>query len=205
MRNTRCPFCNRIFNDKHEYCHHIAMKHNDQVPDEYEPLEFAYSLLVHKPIGRLCLMCRKNPVHFNRETLKYERLCENPACKDAYVHQMKERMVKVYGKEHLLNDAEMQRKMIHNHPQAKDYVWDDKHKFRVIGTYEVDFLNKLKSLDWSPDDIIAPSPIIGINGRMGLFIFISLISLFHLYHWKLRLRKVIIPIQECNILEKSNI
>lgn len=158
MRNTRCPFCNRIFNDKHEYCHHIAMKHNDQVPDEYEPLEFAYSLLVHKPIGRLCLMCRKNPVHFNRETLKYERLCENPACKGAYVHQMKERMVKVYGKEHLLNDAEMQRKMIHNHPQAKDYVWDDKHRFRVIGTYEVDFLNKLKSLDWSPDDIIAPSP-----------------------------------------------
>lgn len=158
MRNTRCPFCNRVFDDKHDYCHHIAYKHNDQVPEEYEPLEFGYSLLTHKPVGRLCLMCRRNPVHFNKETLKYERLCENPACKEAYVRQMKDRMIKVYGKEHLLNDADMQRKMIHNHPQSKDYVWDVKHTFRVIGSYEVDFLNQLKSLDWSPDDVIAPSP-----------------------------------------------
>ena len=158
MRNTCCPFCGKVWNDKHKYCNHIALKHNDQVPDEYEPLEFAYSLLVHKPVGRLCVMCRKNSVHFNQDTLKYERLCDNPACKDAYVKMMKERMVRVYGHEHLLNDADMQRKMLYNHADAKDYIWDDKHKFRIIGTYEEDFLNKLKSLGWSPNDIIAPSP-----------------------------------------------
>lgn len=158
MRNTRCPFCSMIFNDKHKYCHHIAMKHNEQVPDEYEPLEFAYALLVHKPVGRVCVMCKKNHVNFNQESLKYDRLCDNPACKEAYVHMMKERMVRVYGKEHLLNDAEMQRKMLYNHANAKDYVWDEQHRFRIIGTYEEDFLNKLKSLGWSPNDIIAPSP-----------------------------------------------
>lgn len=158
MRNTRCPFCSMIFNDKHKYCHHIAMKHNEQVPDDCEPLEFAYSLLVHKPVGRVCVMCKKNHVNFNQESLKYDRLCDNPACKEAYVRMMKERMVRVYGKEHLLNDAEMQRKMLYNHANAKDYVWDEQHTFRIIGTYEEDFLNKLKSLGWSPNDIIAPSP-----------------------------------------------
>lgn len=158
MRRTQCPFCTKVFNDKHAYCQHIALKHNDQVPEECEPLEYAYSFIAHKPTGRLCVMCRKNLVHFNTETLKYERLCDNPQCKEAYVRMMKDRMKNVYGKEHLLNDAEMQRKMIFNHANAHDYVWDDKHKFRVIGTYEVDFLNQLKSLDWSPDDIIAPSP-----------------------------------------------
>ena len=40
----------------------------------------------------------------------------------------------------------------------RDYVWDENHTFRIIGTYEEDFLNKLKSLGWSPNDIVAPSP-----------------------------------------------
>lgn len=158
MRNTRCPFCTMIFNDKHKFCNHIANKHNDQVPEEYEPLEWAYSLLVHKPVGRLCTECRKNKVHFNKETLKYGRICDDPACRESYVKKVKGRMVNVYGKEHLLNDADMQRKMIYNHANARDYVWDENHTFRIIGTYEEDFLNKLKSLGWSPNDIVAPSP-----------------------------------------------
>jgi len=123
-----------------------------------EPLEWAYSLIVNKPVGRVCVQCHKNSVHFNQETLKYERLCGDPKCKEEYVKMMKSRMTKVYGKEHLLNDPDMQRKMIANHAQAKDYVWDDKFKFRVIGSYEVDFLDHLKSLGWTANDIISPSP-----------------------------------------------
>ena len=158
MRNKRCPFCDKIFNEKQAFCHHIAMCHNEQVPEEYEPLEWAYSLMVNKPVGRLCTQCKKNQVHFNEESLKYERLCDNPKCKESYVKEMKNRMKHVYGKEHLLNEADMQRKMIYNHPLAKDYIWDEKNKFRIIGSYEEDFLNHLKELDWSPSDIIAPSP-----------------------------------------------
>ena len=103
-------------------------------------------------------MCKKNPVKFNSETLKYARLCDNPECKEAYVKLMKDRMVKVYGQEHLLNDADMQRKMIYNHPNARDFIWDESHKFRIIGTYEEDFLRMLRSIGWSPNDVIAPSP-----------------------------------------------
>lgn len=157
LRNTRCPFCPKIFTDKQRFCRHIQRQHNDQIPEDCEALEWAYSLLVNKPVGRKCVQCKTNPVHFNKETLKYERYCSTQ-CKDAYSHIMKERMVNVYGKEHLLNDADMQRKMILNHAQAQDYKWDDQHVFRVIGSYEVDFLNHLKALDWSPNDIICPSP-----------------------------------------------
>ena len=159
MRNTRCPFCPKIFNDKHRFCRHIAYKHNLQVPEDCEDaLEWAYSLLVGKPTGRLCVQCKKNPVHFNRETLKYERYCSD-ACKSAYADNFhNKRMVEKYGKPHLLNEADMQRKMILNHAQARDYLWDDQHKFRIIGSYEEDFLRHLKSLDWSPNDVICPSP-----------------------------------------------
>ena len=158
MRNKRCPFCSMIFDDKQKFCNHVANIHNDQCPEDIEPLEFAYNLLVGREPGRLCIMCKKNKVNFNQSTLKYERFCDNPQCKEEYVKLVKGRMVNKYGKEHLLNDADMQRKMIYNHPLAKDFIWDDKHKFRVIGSYEYDFLNTLKSLGWSPNDVIAPSP-----------------------------------------------
>lgn len=158
MRSTRCHFCSSSFTDKHSYCNHVALKHNDQVPEEYDALEFAYSLLVGKPVGRLCTQCKTKHVRFNSDTLKYERLCDNPACKEAYIRMMKDRMINVYGKEHLLNDADMQRKMLYNHADAHDYIWDDQHKFRIIGTYESDFLDHLKKNGWSPNDIICPSP-----------------------------------------------
>lgn len=150
-------FCSTSIAEKHEFCEHIVQLHNDQVPEDTEPYEFAYSLYVNLPVGRKCVMCKTNNVKFNTSTLKYERLCSEE-CKTAYVKMTKGRMVNKYGQEHLLNDPDMQRKMINNHADSKDYVWDDTHKFRVIGTYEVDFLDKLKSLDWSPNDIIAPSP-----------------------------------------------
>ena len=158
MRTVRCPFCIKSFDDKQKFCHHVAKIHNDQVPDDAEPLEYAYSLMVGKPMGRLCIMCRKNPVNFNQSTLKYERFCSDPKCKEEYVKQVKGRMVNKYGQEHLLNTAEMQRKMIYNHKLAKDFVWDDEHTFRVIGSYEYDFLRFLKELGWSPSDVISPSP-----------------------------------------------
>ena len=159
MRRKCCPFCNKAYNDKQQFCHHIISRHNDQIPEECDDgLEYAYSLLVGKKIGRLCTQCGINPVKFNDQTLKYERLCSNPKCKDDYVKMMKSRMMNKYGHEHLLNDADMQRKMMINHADAKDYVWDDQHKFRVIGTYETDFLDHLKRMGWSPNDVIAPSP-----------------------------------------------
>lgn len=158
MRRTKCIFCPKIFDDKHKYCHHVASQHNDQIPEDQEPLEFAYSLLVHKPVGRTCVICRRNPVNFNQQTLKYDRICDDPKCKEEYVKLMKSRMVRVHGQEHLLNDADMQRKMLYNNHNARDFVWDADHKFRVIGTYEEDFLKKLRSIGWSPNDVIAPSP-----------------------------------------------
>lgn len=159
MKNRKCPFCNNIYDDKQKFCHHITNRHNDQIPENCEDgLEYAYSLLVGKDIGRLCVQCHTNPVHFNDESLKYERLCSDPKCKEAYIKMMKGRMMNKYGVEHLLNNADMQRKMLLNHADAKDYIWDNNHKFRVIGTYEIDFLDHLKKMDWSPSDIIAPSP-----------------------------------------------
>lgn len=168
MRNRKCVFCNFVTNEKQIYCRHVVTEHNDQVPEDVEvPLEYAYSLMVNKPMGRLCTECHSNNVPFNTATLKYARFCSDK-CKQKYVETVKGRMKDKYGKEHLLGDPEYQEKMINAHPNARDYVWDDTHTFRIIGTYEEDFMNKLKSLNWDPDDILAPSPhIIRYNWKDG--------------------------------------
>ena len=158
MRNRMCPFCSYVINDKQKYCNHIATLHNDQIPYDCEPLEYAYSMMVNKPTGRLCTECHMNNVHFNQEALKYERLCDDPKCRESYVAKVKGRMRNKYGKEHLLDDPNVQRDMVDKHPNSKDLVWDAKHVFRTVSSYEEDFLIKLKSLDWSPDDILLPSP-----------------------------------------------
>lgn len=158
MRNRKCPYCPMVFNEKHFFCNHVVNEHNDQIPEDVEiPLEYAYSLMVNKDMGRPCTECHVRNVPFNTTTLKYGRFCSD-ACKNKYTETVKGRMVNKYGKEHLLDDPAMQEKMINNHPNARDYKWDDKHTFRIIGTYEEDFMNKLKSLHWDPDDILAPSP-----------------------------------------------
>lgn len=162
MRTARCPFCNIPFNDKHDYCHHIVDNHPEQIPEGVEPLEFAYALLPvnsDKPMGRICVMCRKNHVSFNKETLKYSRFCDDLKCKEDYKNLRKERFEAKGVPEHPMEDADYQRKMIFNHKNAKDYIWDDKHTFRIIGTYEEALLNKLKEMQWDPADIICPSPV----------------------------------------------
>lgn len=158
MRNQKCPFCPMVMNDKQVFCRHIVNEHNDQIPMDVQiPLEYAYALMVKKPMGRKCTECHINNVAFNPTTLKYCRFC-SPACKQRYTTTVKQRMKDKYGKEHMLDEPEMQQRMINNHPNAMDYVWDDQHTFRIIGTYEKDFMDKLKSLRWDPDDILAPSP-----------------------------------------------
>lgn len=162
MRAARCVFCFIPFTDKHDFCHHIVNHHMDQIPEDVEPLEFAYGLLPmnsNKPMGRLCVMCKKNNTAFNKETLKYSRFCQAPKCKEDYKNMRADRFKAKGVPEHPMEDAAYQRKMLANHKNAKDFIWNDQYTFRIIGTGEEAFLNKLKELDWDPADIFCPSPV----------------------------------------------
>jgi len=134
----------------------------DQIPEEVEPLEFAYGLLPinsNKPMGRLCVMCKKNNTAFNKETLKYSRFCQAPKCKEDYKNLRKDRFNAKGIPEHPMTDPEYQRKMLARHQNAQKYVWNDQYSFDIIGKLEEAWLNKLKELDWDPADIFMPSPV----------------------------------------------
>jgi predicted nucleic acid-binding Zn ribbon protein len=96
---------------------------------------------------------------FNEVTERYERLCSE-RCKKIYREQFKRRMQNKYGKVHLLNDAEVQKKMQRHRRIAGVYKWSDGAKFDYLGTYELDFLTYLdKVLGMDSKDILSPAPV----------------------------------------------
>ena len=69
-------------------------------------------------------------------------------------------MIQKYGKLHILDDPEQQKKMQANRKIGGIYRWsDNKNQFMYLSSYEKDFLEYLdKKLNWIPSDLVAPSP-----------------------------------------------
>ena len=137
---------------------HYDENHKDLIPSDMDGYRWFYYLLTKKSKGS-CVMCH-NDTDFNRITMKYSRFCNNPQCKQKYKEERDRRMMSKYGKLHLLNDEEQQKKMQQNRKIAGTYVWSDgKTKFPYLGSYELDFLKHLDiDLHWPPADIMMPSP-----------------------------------------------
>ena len=157
MRNHtyKCCFCKFTTSDngnkknrygaKHKMGQHYETMHKELIPPEMS--------------GYPCVIC-KQPTEFNEATMKYARFCNNPACKQKYKEERDRRMLQKYGKVYLLDDPEMQKKMLSNRSISGTYLWsDNKKKFPYTSSYELDFLRLLdRELHWPEADICAPSP-----------------------------------------------
>jgi hypothetical protein len=107
--------------------------------------------------------------------MKYSRFCDNPACKQKYRDEFKQRMIGKYGKVHLLNDPEKQKEMLRNRKISGSYTWSDRSiVLDYTGSYELDFLKFLDTqCKWLSSDIISPSPHIFeymYNGKSHFYI-----------------------------------
>jgi hypothetical protein len=168
MKVYRCQFCKYSVavnkNDKgtksakYKMGLHYENQHKEMIPPDMTGFRFFYYLLTKKDHGS-CVICH-NETDFNENTMKYSRFCNNPACKQKYKEERDKRMIDKYGKVHLLDDPEMQKKMQQGRRIAGIYTWSNgKDKFNYLSSYELDFLKYLDNqLHWVPSDIIAPSP-----------------------------------------------
>ena len=164
----RCQHCNYnvtvnkankgIKSAKYKMGYHYETKHKELLPPDMSGYRWFYYLLTKKDKGS-CVICH-NETDFNEVSMKYSRFCNNPACKEKYKEEVKNRMIKKYGKVHLLDDPEMQKKMQQGRKIAGVYTWSDgKSKFNYLSSYEADFLRYLDlELHWAVSDIMAPSP-----------------------------------------------
>jgi nucleoside-triphosphatase THEP1 len=137
---------------------HIKVHHPGLKPKGYSDMRFLYYCETGRTCGH-CVQCGHETT-WNESNGKYNRFCNNPKCKEEYTKIAKQRMVDKYGKEHLLNDPNMQRKMLKNKGISGTYKFSNKSgSVDYVGSYEKDFLYIMDHvLGFSAKDIMGPSP-----------------------------------------------
>lgn len=156
-RYVKCPLCAFKDYNKLKVYEHMEKEHADQIPEGMGADQYWYNLTHHKDSGH-CIIC-KRPTAWNSITHKYNRFCDNPRCKEIYREEFKRRMKDKYGKEHLLNDPDTQKRMLANRKISGEYIWSDGSVKKYTGKYELKFLEFCDLVYSFPaDDILAPCP-----------------------------------------------
>lgn len=138
-RTFRCPDCASKYTNLNLLMSHVEREHEDVVPDEWSVKRYLFNRR-NKKTTAYCVICKTNETAWNEELGRYERYCSD-ACRARGAQIAKENMVKVYGKEHLLNDPDKQREMLQNRSISGLYTFSDgKTKLHYTGSYELDFL-----------------------------------------------------------------
>lgn len=154
----KCPECGMKFSSMSGWSKHIKVHHPGLKPKGYTDMQFLYYCITGKTHGS-CIQCGKDTT-WNESNGKYNRFCNNPKCKQEYTKIAKQRMIDKYGKAHLLNDPNMQRKMLKNKSISGSYKFSNKSGFvDYVGSYEKDFLYVMDHImGFSAKDIMGPSP-----------------------------------------------
>lgn len=152
---VKCPFCHKKYIDRKSLYNHMELVHKDDLGG-ISAAQYFFNFRYHKTKGQ-CIICKKE-TKWNEELEKYDRLCSEE-CKIKYRKIFRERMLKKYGKDTLLDDPEQQKKMLANRKISGKYKFSDGIEVSYTGSYELDFLKYLDSiLDFNGKDIISPAP-----------------------------------------------
>ena len=118
-----------------------------------------------------------NVTDWNEDKGRYERLCNDPKCHEAYKKMVAERTKKKYGTERLQTDPEyaeyVQRKALAGRKMHGEYTFADGGKIEYFGSYERKFLQFMDQvMHCESEDILAPAPSIKYQykGKTHLYI-----------------------------------
>ncbi len=174
QKKYKCPYCEGRFTRAKLHIH-IQEKHEDLIPEGYTALRVAFNTINNKTEGH-CIMC-SNVTDWNEDKGRYERLCNDPKCHEAYKKMVAERTKKKYGTERLQTDPEyaeyVQRKALAGRKMHGEYTFADGGKIEYFGSYERKFLQFMDQvMHCESEDILAPAPSIKYQyeGKTHLYI-----------------------------------
>lgn len=157
-KKYKCQFCD-FHGTKEELIDHVEDKHEEMIPEGFTAARTVFNHIYKKTHGT-CIVC-KRPTPWNEERCKYDRLCGKPSCLKKYKEMFKNRMLKVYGKENLLDDPNQQEKMLSHRRISGSYKFMDGGAHIYTGSYEkktLEFLDKI--MHFKSTDILSPGPIL---------------------------------------------
>ena len=157
----KCPLCGKTFRNKECLVNHIDRSHSEQIPENWSASRYENYLRTNKTHGN-CVVCGKE-TDWNESTWKYNRICGDKKCSEELSQTANKNMIGKYGKVHLLNDPDQQRKMIYSKKNSGEYYWttDTKKEFKkyYASSEELKFLQMLDVfLNLDPEDVMSPSP-----------------------------------------------
>ena len=161
-KKYKCPYCEaRVERSKLHI--HIQNEHEDLIPEGYTALRVAFNTINNKTEGH-CIIC-KGVTDWNEDKARYERLCNNPACHEAYKKIVAERTRKIYGTDRLQTDPAyadyVQRRALEGRKMSGKYTFADGGVLSYMGTYEKRFLEFMDTvMHAKSEDILAPGPSI---------------------------------------------
>ena len=174
QKKYKCPYCEGRFTRAKLHIH-IQEKHEDLIPEGYTALRVAFNTINNKTEGH-CIICG-NVTDWNEDKGRYERLCNDPKCHEAYKKMVAERTKKKYGTERLQTDPEyaeyVQRKALAGRKMHGEYTFADGGKIEYFGSYERKFLQFMDQvMHCESEDILAPAPSIKYQyeGKTHLYI-----------------------------------
>jgi len=154
-KTFKCYDCGMKFRSSSLLYSHIGETHKDIIPDNVTIKQYAFNRRNNKTKGR-CVICGKE-TKWNENAGKYERYCGR-RCKEEAGRRAKENMQKKYGKDHLLDDPEMQKKMLSGRSISGEYTFIDGGKVGYVGSYEEDFLKQCDvTFNFKSTEITSPS------------------------------------------------
>lgn len=166
----KCPFCNER-DTRVNLVYHVQEEHEEMIPQDSTAARVVFNYINKKTHGK-CVNCGAE-TKWNEKVWKYERYCSDRCLKE-YSKMAKERMMKTYGKEHLLDDPEYQQnKMLSNRKISGTYTFADGGKRTYCGSYEkklLEFYDQV--LEVPSKDIQSPGPTIQyeFNGEIHSWI-----------------------------------
>lgn len=151
----KCLECGEKFTDKNSLFSHYETDHD--IPKDWSGARYNFYLKYGRTTGR-CSECGKE-TSWNESTKRTNKFCGNPKCVENYAKRCKQNMLRKYGKEHLLNDPNVQKKMLAGRSISGIYKWSDGAKKQYVGSYELDFLRFLDVfLNFESNDVLSPAP-----------------------------------------------
>lgn len=157
----KCPYCDRRYK-KEDLVKHIDTKHEDMIPEGYTALRITFNVVNKKPLdysGR-CTEC-KGPTKWDENKGRYNRQCDNPACKKAFIAKFEANMLRTKGVKRISATPEGQEKMLANRKISGKYKFQNGVEKTYTGKYELkalEFMDQVMNID--PDDILSPGPVL---------------------------------------------
>ena len=174
QKKYKCPYCDKKF-ERPKLHIHIQNEHEEMIPEGYTALRVAFNTINHKERGS-CIICG-NESRWNEDKGRYERLCDNPKCKEAYKQMAAQRNRKKYGTDRLQTDPryseEVQRKALAGRRISGEYAFKDGGKVQYVGSYErkcLEFLDLV--MHCNSIDVQGPGPAIKytVKGKEHLYL-----------------------------------